>query len=215
MVRQFSLKAVRILFPLILHMLAAVLTGELLSFFRVGLSPVWIAVAADGICIPVFLYLYRKRKPEYDYRKITKPHGKPLLFAAAFLSGAAASILSNRIIDIAGLTEHFPSAILGELQKLPFMMQIAGLSVIVPVAEELLYRGLVRNEIRLFTGRRVSALVSAALFAIGHGNILQALFAFPMGLWLAFCQDFGGIGAAIACHIGYNLASAAAAALFH
>ena len=58
---------------------------------------------------------------------------------------------------------------------------------------------------RLFSFRAAAA-VSAALFALYHGNIVQLVYAFPMGLLLAWSYErWGNLSAPVLRHIGANL----------
>lgn len=54
-----------------------------------------------------------------------------------------------------------------------------------PVAEEILFRGLVLRSLQPY-GKKFAILVSALLFGLFHGNLMQAPFAFVVGLVLGY-----------------------------
>lgn len=55
-----------------------------------------------------------------------------------------------------------------------------------PISEEILFRGFVLRSLRPH-GKRFAIFGSAFLFAMFHGNLLQALYAFLAGLVLGYC----------------------------
>lgn len=64
------------------------------------------------------------------------------------------------------------------------LFQILGMGIAVPVTEELIFRGLVYRKLERYVSVKKAVLLGAAIFAVYHGNLLQILFAFPMGIIL-------------------------------
>lgn len=90
-------------------------------------------------------------------------------------------------------------------------VQLAGLGVLVPVAEELIFRGLIYERMKRFFSVKVSVLLSSLLFALYHGNPIQMIFAFPMAVVLAVVMQQGkSILFPILFHMGANLAAVCA-----
>lgn len=89
-------------------------------------------------------------------------------------------------------------------------LTILTLSLLVPVAEELFFRGRLLDLLRERLGGTRMATVSAVsittlAFAAAHGTQVQALFAIPLGLLLALIRlRGGGIGACIVAHACHN-----------
>lgn len=89
-------------------------------------------------------------------------------------------------------------------------LAILTLSLLVPVAEELFFRGRLLDLLRERLGGTRMATVSAVSittlsFAAAHGTQVQALFAIPLGLLLALIRlRGGGIGACIVAHACHN-----------
>ena len=73
-----------------------------------------------------------------------------------------------------------------------------------PIAEEILFRGLVLRSLRPY-GKKFAIVVSAILFGLFHGNLLQAPFAFVVGLVLGYVALEYHIGWAMALHVMNNL----------
>ena len=73
-----------------------------------------------------------------------------------------------------------------------------------PIAEEILFRGLVLRTLRPY-GKRFAIILSAFLFGIYHGNLLQTPFAFLVGLVLGYVALEYSIAWAMVLHMINNL----------
>lgn len=105
------------------------------------------------------------------------------LFAVAF------SVFLNQLFVIGRVTELSPAytEVASKQYSIPLWFGLFLYGVCSPIVEELLFRGLVQRGLnRLFAGMQngvyLSVLVTALLFAVYHGNLAQAMFAFPMGI---------------------------------
>lgn len=81
------------------------------------------------------------------------------------------------------------------------------MGILGPISEELLFRGLVLRSLRPY-GKRFAILGSAFLFGMFHGNLLQAPYAFFVGLVLGYAAAEYSIYWAIGLHIFNNLVMA-------
>lgn len=77
-------------------------------------------------------------------------------------------------------------------------------SIVGPVGEELLFRGYVLRSLRPY-GKRFAITLSALLFALFHGNLLQLPYAFVMGLLMGYVAAEYSFGWAVAVHMFNNL----------
>ena len=77
-------------------------------------------------------------------------------------------------------------------------------SLVAPVWEEILFRGVVLRTLRPF-GKRFSVWCSAVLFGLFHGNLLQTPYAVLMGLILGYVTVESSISWAILLHMFNNL----------
>ena len=84
-----------------------------------------------------------------------------------------------------------------------FSMFLYG-GILAPITEELLFRGLIQRSLRPF-GRRFAILASAFVFGIFHGNLLQAPYAFLVGLVLGYTASEYSIAWAMLLHMINNL----------
>ncbi len=97
----------------------------------------------------------------------------------------------------------------------PLWQTIAVPVLLAPVAEELIFRGLVQKRLKEGWGARAGILLSAFLFGAYHGNMVQFIYAFLMGLVLAaLYEKTHTILAPIAAHMASNAWSAFGGQLF-
>lgn len=88
----------------------------------------------------------------------------------------------------------------------PLLIQILASSVAAPLIEEFLFRGLLYKRIRTYLKMVPSMLISAVIFGLMHGNVVQFLYAFILGLFFAFVYEkFKTIWAPVIFHAGANL----------
>lgn len=76
--------------------------------------------------------------------------------------------------------------------------------LLAPVAEEILFRGVILRALLPY-GKKLSIFVSALLFGLFHGNLVQSPFAFAVGLVLGFVAVEYSLPWAMALHMFNNL----------
>lgn len=88
-----------------------------------------------------------------------------------------------------------------DIQSVPMYLYACLLG---PVAEEILFRGLVLRSLQPY-GKKFAILVSSLLFGLFHGNLMQAPFAFAVGLVMGYVALEYNIWWAIVLHLINNL----------
>ncbi len=76
--------------------------------------------------------------------------------------------------------------------------------ILAPIAEEILFRGLILRSLMPF-GKKLAIFVSALLFGVFHGNIVQSPFAFMVGLVLGYVAVEYSVAWAMVLHMFNNL----------
>lgn len=83
---------------------------------------------------------------------------------------------------------------------------IVVLGFLVPMAEELMFRGVIFGHLRQAAGYMPAVIFSAFLFGVYHGNVVQGIYAFLTGLLLAYvCERFQSILAPFFFHSAANI----------
>ncbi len=122
------------------------------------------------------------------------------------VSGGVLNLLWSGILQQLRIQDHFSNAVQEQLFAGQAMVQLLGLGVLVPLAEELIFRGLIYTRIRKRIPAGAAIFFSALLFALFHGNVIQMIFAFPLALILAWLYERSGwFACPLAFHMGANL----------
>lgn len=141
------------------------------------------------LVIPLFGYRMRKLQKQEENRKNTLPGGLYWLLLIPF--GIFAAMGPNQLISLLSITEisQSYSQTRDALFSGSFAVSVLILGVLVPVAEELLFRGLVYTKLKELCKPKTAIFLSALLFGIYHFNLPQFLYAALIGLVLAFVYD--------------------------
>ncbi|NLV98388.1 MAG: CPBP family intramembrane metalloprotease [Clostridiaceae bacterium] len=84
-------------------------------------------------------------------------------------------------------------------------LQIVALVILVPIAEELLFRGVFQGELSLRYSRKTRVIVSSLVFAVFHFDLIQASYVFFAGLVLSLAYELtGNLLVPIYMHIIFN-----------
>lgn len=140
------------------------------------------------VCIAIFLVersMSRNKLSGYfSTEKITGLNTIGFLSASAFAYGVTivlqAIILSGFMsIDISPLSEDY----ITEPDLCPSYLAATFITsvILAPIAEELMFRGVILRRLSAVSGR-FAIIVSAMCFGLMHGNLLQAILGFILGL---------------------------------
>ncbi len=173
------------------------------------MSQLMVTVIAELIVIVAALYLYRRMtgcgRFKVSPKKMSVRHYL-MIAAGAF----ALSLCINLILSALSAAERVES--FREANEMIFSgtlaVQIAHIVFIAPMAEEMIFRGLIQNIIICILPRHraIAVVITAALFGLYHGNIVQGLAGFVTGLLIGWLYEyFGTIKAPIFFHMCFNL----------
>lgn len=184
------------------------------------------------LVIPPVLWMYRgdgkpaanrlKSVAEQDAKKELddKENGGPTLTwrifmgIACFVSGGILDRVWSQVLLWLRVQDYFSNQTQEQLLASQLAVQIIGLGILVPVAEELIFRGLLYARIRRTLPVWASVLTASVIFALYHGNMIQILFAFPMAIILTLLYEKGKwISYPILFHMGVNLTTVVLGAL--
>ena len=114
----------------------------------------------------------------------------PLVAVVAF----ACCIGGNNLILSSGLMEMDDTyqQLTELLYSAPLWFQIIGTGMIVPLCEELIFRGLIYNRVKEYVPVKWALLMSALAFGIGHGNMVQGVYGFALGYLMAHLYENTG-----------------------
>lgn len=170
-----------------------------------------ITAATNIVLMPIFALLLRSDNKKrilangFSYRM---PGIKNLLIAG--LLGMTSAVSVNAIVSISGIAYFSPKyqQVSQIIYSGGLFMEIVSAVIAAPILEELLFRGMIYKRLRDFCNSKLAIIISAAFFGLFHGNLVQFVYAFVIGLLLAYVYEkMKTIWAPIVFHIGANLLS--------
>ena len=164
------------------------------------------------VTIPVIqsFYMQDKHTEEIVYGKRTFSVNPWFLWMAgiAAVGMALLGFAVNNLITMTGLVgvsagfERANTAFFGGT----VLYELLGSCLLIPVAEELIFRGVVFKRLKLYIGAVPAMVLSALIFGIMHVNLVQFLYAAVLGLFLAFVLEKTGlVSMAVLGHITANV----------
>ena len=167
-----------------------------------------VTLFADGIIVLILFYFFKR-----DSMRLVPVKMKiiPYHWIMVAVCGACACLTVNYLISFSGLIQLFYEQY-EEVSSLLYygsiLQEIILMVVAAPLVEELLFRGLVYRRLRTYCTFKVAMLISALVFGVYHGNVVQGVYAFLLGAIMAFMYErFRTILAPILFHASANLIS--------
>lgn len=172
-----------------------------------------ISIISSVVAAPLLL-LFMHLDTKRSYREGThETYDKvpAAFYVVVVLLGIATAVTANNLISISGIyqLEAEYQEQLGEIiYSGGIIIELLSVVILGPVVEELCFRGLVYRRMRERASVKFSMFFSALIFAVFHGNIVQGVYAFMLGLLMAYVYEkFKNIVAPILFHVGANLFS--------
>ena len=181
--------------------------------------------------VPLYVALVKYRQPPAVIGLVSIPSTRTLTIAGV---ASAAALLGNFVgqnLTIFGvglvigqqaasdliLRQEIHLPIFRLLQQLHRPRDVAILAImvglIVPVGEELFFRGLTYGALRRLMHRHLAVLASALFFAAAHFELVELLPILILGVVLAFLYEY--TGSLVPCMIAHTVNNLAALALFY
>lgn len=165
------------------------------GFLTAGAAVFQIARKTIGKAAEDRKLLYIREEPRQNY----------ILLAVAAMGLVLGLNLLLSLVGMVGSSENYQAVAENQYAAwLPLGLFCFG--VVTPIAEELLFRGIFYNCCRRYMKLQAAMIMSAALFALYHGNSVQGIYAFFMGCFIVFAYEyFGEYKVAVFVHIFANV----------
>lgn len=161
-----------------------------------------------ALLLPFLLLLFIRRPPSgqiLPFRPFRASITLPALFIALAVSviGYVASVMCSTFLSLFGVQPVMADFSFPEDPVAAFLF-LLNLTLIAPLAEEIVFRGVVLNLLRRF-GDCFALLLSSLLFAAVHMNLVQVPNAFIMGLVIGyFTLCTGSLWTGVCIHVLNN-----------
>lgn len=163
------------------------------------------------VTIPVMLVMFHKdRVKEKLAGVVPVEKASAWKYAGVLVMSVALTLGVNNLIVIAGISAYDEGyeETMSALYSAPFLLQIVCLGILIPICEELVFRGLMFRRIRQTSGFLQAALYSSLVFGFLHMNIVQMLYGFCLGMvFCYFYEKYGSVKAPILGHMSANIFS--------
>ena len=159
------------------------------------------------ICIPIYYKMYKKDCMLAGEVKKNIPISNKDIAVIA-LSSAALALAMNNIIALTPLPRIFTGyeETNAVLYGGGFVLQVITAGIVACVVEELSMRGIVYLRMKRYWGTRAAMLFSALVFGLYHLNVVQAVYAFFLGLFFVWVYErYDSLWASCIAHISANL----------
>lgn len=165
------------------------------------------------ITIPILLLMFRRDKIRRKIAGVMQQQKKKaalVQYSWIILVSATLCIALNNLIfisDLASYSESYQQT-MESLYNAPIALQLLTLGILVPVCEELVFRGLMFNRVKEYGGYKSAMFFTTFVFAVLHMNFVQMIYAAIMGLLFAFLYEkYGSFKAPVLAHISANVVS--------
>lgn len=167
--------------------------------------------AAALITIPVLLiWFHLDRRKDKQWGVVPNRKASLWKYGGVVLIAGAMSLGVNNLMILSNLQELSEEyqEVSTAFYAADFGMEILCLGILIPMAEELVFRGMMFKRLRALAGFMQAALYSSVVFAIFHGNLIQMLYGFAAGMLFSWLYEkYGSVKAPILAHIAMNLTS--------
>lgn len=163
------------------------------------------------ITLPFVCFMFsRDRKKEKEAGAVSGSHAKIWSYWPVIVLGITACIAANNILVL--YQAAFPSETYAltsqSLYQAGFVVQILGLGIIAPIAEEMVYRGVMYSRLKETMKRGWAMFYCAMVFGLFHGNSVQLIYGCAVSVAMCYLYDkYGSVKAPIFGHIVLNMTS--------
>lgn len=203
---SFFFKTVRILEPVLIHYLAVNLTGMICHAAGLPVDTALLTTIAAVLVLPLFLQMKKRDDQVRDGSKRCVPSLMDDI--KIVILGVASNLAWTYVLNLMLVHFQFSNEVQERLFAGQFPVQLVGIGILVPIMEEVMFRGLVYNRLKDYNKKWMSMLVSCVMFSLYHGNLVQILFAFPMSMLItAVYEKYDDLRAPVCFHVAVNVSS--------
>ncbi len=126
------------------------------------------------------------------------------------LFGVAGGIAAECLMMMAQFAFYDPESVQETLISgaVSLPLEVIALGIIIPISEELMFRGILFKRFRERQSFAYSMVCTAILYAFMHSGGIQIVYSFLLGMLLAYVYEkFGSLKAPVLLHIVFNICS--------
>lgn len=171
----------------------------------------------DGVAalvtIPVMLFWFHRDQVRSRLRGIVQNRKAPFWkYAAAVVMSMAICLGYNNLVLMGNfykVSEEY-GEMLRAVYSAPAPVQIVALGILMPVCEELVFRGMIFRRLREKGAFLPAAIYSSLIYALFFGDMVQMIYGMCMGMVMAYIYEkYGSVKAPILAAVAANVLSVA------
>ena len=203
----------QILYPIGIYYVVSSLVFFFLQFMIVSTAETYMLrqLICGAVTIP-FVYTFYKQDQRTRDVVFGKNDKQPVVvwLKEILLAAGATAALGAAVNDIIAMTPLMQTSTGFQEANESFfagsmLLELLGSCLVIPIAEELLFRGVVYQRCKMFWGMKTGIIISALLFGIVHANLVQFIYATLLGLLLALLiEKTGKLSMAVIGHMAAN-----------
>lgn len=194
-----------VLYPVLLYLVISdcVYTLLVLALGEGAVSEMMMQILTALISSPSVLYIYysdRKQQKAVKEKRVQegirrKPGAQALRVVLICFAAVLLSVSLNNLIALTTLKEQSEAyqRVNASFFSSNLWIELLGTSLVTPVLEEMLYRGIVYERMKRYWKTGFAVCMSAFVFGIMHFNLVQFLYAGIIGLFLALVYETEGM----------------------
>lgn len=170
------------------------------------MEDIFIGVGISAICaLLIYMLLFRNKEENlWERCKFKKMNLQQFFFTMLAALGLSA-ISSSFVLITYEKFESYAEVSRNIHAGLNTLIGTICIIVLIPIFEEILFRGLVLNELKRCFGIAISVGIQSVIFALYHGNLLQGIYTFALGIILGLIYIwFKNIWIPVLMHVSYN-----------
>lgn len=196
-----------VLWPLIIYLAAQNVIAALSVVFFQKIYAVWSLLLAALLCIPIYYQMYQKDLKEAGEEKKNIPFTTKDM-VAVICAGAALALFMNDLLMLTPLPQWFSGyeETNDILASEGMLLQILSAGIFACIVEEVSMRGIVYLRMKRYWGKQRAMVFSAMVFGLYHMNVVQAVYAFVLGLFFVWVYErYDHLWASCIAHMSANL----------
>lgn len=170
----------------------------------------YITIIVDAAVLFIVAIFFRIRRSSLSDSAGWRP-APPLRTLAAGVTGLALQFAVILVVAFLPIPESMMEShndAMSAMTSAPVAIRLLSAAVAAPVFEETLFRGVIYQRWRGAVGVPLALVLSSAVFAVMHGDLISAVNAFVFGLLFGILYErFNSVAVSMALHAGFNAAA--------
>ena len=167
-----------------------------------------LTLLAAVISLPFLLRMYFKEKRQQTVTTVPVPGKRWVKYVYAILLSAGVTLSVNLFLNAVMIFRYATDyqAAMEEIMTESLWLRILCIGIIMPVTEELIFRGLIYERLKDMTNASKAAVYSSIIFGLYHGSLIQGIYAFVLGWLIVYAyQKCGTFLVPVIMHIVSNM----------